>query len=29
MTETAKRNKQFLIFILVAYGVTCVMGILT
>lgn len=29
MTETAKSKKQFLIFILVAYGVTCVMGLLT
>ncbi len=29
MTETAKSKKQFLIFIFVAYGVTCVMGLLT
>ena len=29
MTETEKSKKQFLIFLLIAYGVTCVMGILT
>lgn len=29
MTETAKFKKQFLIFLLIAYGVTYVMGILT
>lgn len=29
MTETAKTKKQFLIFLLIAYGVTYVMGILT
>ncbi len=29
MTETAESKKQFLIFILVAYGVTYVMGLLT
>lgn len=29
MTETAKSKKQFLIFLLIAYGLTYVMGILT
>lgn len=29
MTEQAKTKKQFIIFLLIAYGLTCVMGILT